>query len=169
MAELPLLAVKVDTWERLVFINLDTAAMPLADYLEEMPHDIAWNRLGDFRCYATLTIEVDANWKTIADGFSETYHIQTLHPELHRCMDDVYAPQAIWGHTGKSEQLYGVPARNIKEQLTDAEVWNAYVCTQGALMGVAEDTPFPGSARPASGADVIAERTKAFAAERVSI
>ena len=57
-----------------------------------------------------MTIEVDANWKTIADGFSETYHIQTLHPELHRCMDDVYAPQTIWGHTGKSEQLYGVPS-----------------------------------------------------------
>ena len=110
LAELPLFAVRVDTWERLVFVNLDTDAIPLRDYLEAVPHDIAWNRLGDFRCYATMTIEVDANWKTIADGFSETYHIQTLHPELHRCMDDVYAPQTIWGHTGKSEQLYGVPS-----------------------------------------------------------
>ena len=109
-----------------------------------MPDDIAWNRLGDFRCYATMTIEVDANWKTIADGFSETYHIQTLHPELHRCMDDVYAPQVIWGHTGKSEQLYGVPSPSIKESLTDAEVWDAYVSTQGALMGVAEGDAVPG-------------------------
>ena len=166
MAELPLLAVNVDTWERLVFVNLDTAAIPLADYLEQTPHDIAWNRLGDFRCYATLTIEVDANWKTITDGFSETYHIQTLHPELHRCMDDVFAPQTIWGHTGKSEQVYGIASPNIKEPLTDAEVWNAYVCTQGALMGVAEDAPFPGSPVGQSVADVIADRTKAFASER---
>ena len=110
MSDFPLFAVRVDVWERLVFVNLDVDAMPLADYLEAMPDDIAWCRLGDFRCYATMTIEVDANWKTIADGFSETYHIQTLHPELHRCMDDVYAPQTIWGHTGKSEQLYGVPS-----------------------------------------------------------
>ena len=151
MADLPLLAVRVETWERLVFVNLDADAIPLRDYLEAMPDDIAWNRLGEFRCYATMTIEVDANWKTIADGFSETYHIQTLHPELHRCMDDVYAPQVIWGHTGKSEQLYGVPSPSIKEQLTDAEVWDAYVCTQGALMGVAEGTPFPADQRgPAS-------------------
>ena len=116
MADLPLLPVRVETWERLVFVNLDAEATPLRDYLEAMPDDIAWNRLGEFRCYATMTIEVDANWKTIADGFSETYHIQTLHPELHRCMDDVYAPQVIWGHTGKSEQLYGVPSPSIKER-----------------------------------------------------
>src|SRR6185312_13621269 len=133
-----------------------------------VPEDIAWCSLGDFRCYATITVEVDANWKTIADGYSETYHIQTLHPELHRCMDDVYAPQVIWGHTGKSEQLYGLQSPQIKEQLTDSEVWDAYVTTQGALMGVAEDAPFPADRqRPGqSVADVIAEHTKAFATGR---
>jgi len=168
MAEFPLIAVNVDMWERLVFINFDTAAMPLSDYLEAVPHDIAWNRLGEFRCYATMTIEIDANWKTIADGFSETYHIQTLHPELHRCMDDVHAPPTIWGHTGKSEQLYGVPSPTIKEEMTAAEVWDAYVSTQGALMGVAEDAPFlVDRCQPdQSAADVIADRTRAFAAGR---
>lgn len=167
MSELPLLEVKVDTWERLVFVNLDVNALPLIDFLEAVPHDIAWCGLGDFRCYATLTIEVDANWKTIADGYSETYHVQTLHPELHRCMDDVYAPQVIWGHTGKSEQLYGVPSPDLKQTLADADVWDAYVRTQGALMGVAEGTPFPRDEQPRrSVADVIAERTRAFAAAR---
>ncbi|MGZ8813634.1 MAG: aromatic ring-hydroxylating oxygenase subunit alpha [Mycobacterium sp.] len=166
LTDFPLLPVRVDTWERLVFVNLDADAIGLRGYLEAMPDDIAWNRLGEFRCYATMTIEVDANWKTIADGFSETYHIQTLHPELHRCMDDVYAPQVIWGHTGKSEQLYGVPSPSIKETLTDAEVWDAYVCTQGALMGVEEGTPFPSDQRGQSAADVIAARTKTFADSR---
>lgn len=166
LSDFPLLGVRVDTWERLVFVNLDADAIPLRDYLEAMPDDIAWNRLGDFRCYATMTIEVDANWKTIADGFSETYHIQTLHPELHRCMDDVYAPQVIWGHTGKSEQLYGVPSPAIKESVTDAEVWDAYVTTQGALMGVEEGTSFPRDQHGQSAADVIAARTKTFADSR---
>jgi choline monooxygenase len=168
MGDHPLIAVRVEVWERLVFVNLDIDAMPLADYLEAVPADIAWCGLGDFRCYATMTIEVDANWKTIADGFSETYHIQTLHPELHRCMDDVFAPQVIWGHTGKSEQIYGVPSPQLKESLDDADVWAAYAATQGALMGVAEDTPFPADERlpGQSVADMIAERTKAFAAGR---
>jgi hypothetical protein len=69
----------------------------------------------------------------------------------------------IWGRTGKSEQLYGLPSPNLKHALTDAEVWDAYVCTQGALMGVAEGTPFPGGAPVL---DVIADRIKEFAAGR---
>lgn len=168
MSEFPLAAVQVDTWERLVFVNLDPDAMPLADYLEAVPGDIAWCGLGDFRCYATMTIDVDANWKTIADGYSETYHVQTLHPELHRCMDDVYAPQQIWGHTGKSESLYGVPSPRLAGSLSDEEVWDAYVYTQGALMGLAEGTPFPRDRQSPgqSVADVIATQIKEFAAGR---
>ncbi|MBO0676195.1 aromatic ring-hydroxylating dioxygenase subunit alpha [Mycolicibacterium sp. S2-37] len=168
MGDFPLLPVKVETWERMVFVNLDSSAMPLFDYLGAMVDDIAWNRLGDFRCYATVTVDVDANWKTIADGFSETYHIQTLHPELHRCMDDVFAPQVIWEHSGKSEQLYGLPSPDLKEELDEAAVWDAYVRTQGALMGVAEGTPFPAdhTVSGVSVAEVIANRTRAYAAER---
>lgn len=168
MSEFPLAPVQVDTWERFVFVNLDPAAMPLADYLKAVPGDIAWCGLGDFRCYATMTIDVEANWKTIADGYSETYHVQTLHPELHRCMDDVYAPQTIWGHTGKSESLYGVPSPRLSGALSDDEVWDAYVYTQGALMGVAEGTPFPSDRRSPgqSVADVIASQIREFAAGR---
>ncbi len=163
MEDFPLIAASVEVWAGLVFVNLDADAMSLADYLEALPADISWNRLEDFHCYATMTIEVDANWKTIADGYSETYHIQTLHPELHRCMDDVYAPQQIWGHTGKSEQFYGVPSPHMKEPIADDDVWHAYVTTQGMLMGVEEGTPYPGGD---SVPDVIAARTREFAASR---
>ncbi|MHC9293169.1 aromatic ring-hydroxylating oxygenase subunit alpha [Mycobacterium sp. LTG2003] len=167
MSDFPLIAAKVDTWERLVFVNLDAGAIPLLEYLEAVPRDIAWCGLDDFRCYATMTIDVDANWKTIADGYSETYHVQTLHPELHRCMDDVYAPQSIWGRTGKSESMYGVPSPQLKDALTDEEVWAAYVSTQGALMGLEDGTPFPPETQPGqSVADVIADRIREFAAGR---
>lgn len=125
-------------------------------------------RLRDFRCYATLTVEVDANWKTIADGSSETYHIQTLHPELLRCVDDIHAPQQIWGHTGKSDQPYGVQSPRFEGALSDEEVWDACVYTQGALMGAAEGTPFPADERRPGQTiqDLIAARTRSFAAER---
>ena len=168
LADFPLLAARVDTWERMVFVNLDLEAMPLADYLEAVPGDIAWAGLGDFRCQAAVTIEIAANWKTIADGFSETYHIQTLHPELLRCVDDIHAPQEIWGHAGKSDQPYGVASPRFRGSLSDAEVWDAYVDTQGLLMGAEAGTPYP-AAEAADGKsvpDLIADRTRAFAAER---
>lgn len=168
MSDFPLIPARVESWAGLVFVNLDTGAMPLIEYLEALPDDIAWCRLEDFRCYATLTVEVDANWKTIADGYSETYHIQTLHPELLRCVDDIHAPQQIWGHTGKSHQPYGVQSPRFDGALSDEEVWDAYVYTQGALMGAAEGTPFPADERRPGEtvADLIAERTRAFAASR---
>ena len=37
MAEFPLIAVRVEVWERLVFVNLDVDAMPLPDFLEASP------------------------------------------------------------------------------------------------------------------------------------
>ena len=168
MSDFPLLPARVDSWEGLVFVNLDLDAMPLLDYLEAVPDDIAWCHLDDFRCYATLTVDVDANWKTIADGYSETYHIQTLHPELLRCVDDIHAPQQIWGHTGKSDQPYGVQSPRFEGMLSDEEVWDAYVYTQGALMGAAEGTPFPAAQRQPGQtvADLIAVRTREFAASR---
>lgn len=168
LSDFPLIPARVETWAGLVFVNLDPSAMPLTEYLEEVPDDIAWCRLEDFRCYATLTVDVDANWKTIADGYSETYHIQTLHPELLRCVDDIHAPQQIWGHTGKSDQPYGVPSPRLGGALSDEEVWDAYVSTQGALMGAAEGTPFPADERRPGQtvAELIAERTRAFAAGR---
>lgn len=41
MSEFSLIAAKVDTWERLVFVNLDVGAIRLNDFLEAVPHDIA--------------------------------------------------------------------------------------------------------------------------------
>ncbi|QUR65828.1 aromatic ring-hydroxylating oxygenase subunit alpha [Mycobacterium spongiae] len=168
LSDFPLFPVRVETWAGLVFVNLDVNAMPLIEYLEAVPDDIAWCNLDEFRCYATLTVAVDANWKTIADGYSETYHIATLHPELLRCVDDIHAPQQIWGHTGKSDQPYGVPSPRFNGTLTDEEVWNAYVDTQGALMGANKGAPFPADERQAGQtvADMIAARTREFAAGR---
>lgn len=168
LSDFPLLGARVETWAGMVFVNLDPDAMPLMEYLEAVPDDIAWCNLQDFRCYATLTVEVEANWKTVADGYSETYHIQTLHPELLRCVDDVHAPQQLWGHTGKSDQPYGVPSPRFDGALRDDEVWDAYVQTQGALMGAVEGTPFPVDERlPGQTVqDLIAHRTRAFAANR---
>jgi choline monooxygenase len=105
-----LFPVQVDTWGPLVFINGDLQAESLADYLEVVPDDIAWARPQDYECQTAVSIAVEANWKVVAEGFSETYHVQGIHREFLPTIDDVHAPQIIWDKHGVSYQRYGVPS-----------------------------------------------------------
>src|SRR5581483_5630766 len=164
--DFPLLEAKVDTWGRVVFVNLDLGAMPLADYLEEVPHDIEWIGFDNYRCETVVTVPVEANWKVVADGFSETYHVQGLHREMIASMDDIDAPQQVWGHTSKSSQPYGVASPRFRNGLDDQTIWESFIVTQGGRMGVEEVCPMPDLAPGQTLQDLIAGGIKRVQAER---
>ena len=164
--DFPLFAASVDTWGPLVFVNLDPDAMPLAEYLEGVPADLAWMGFDDFRGEVIVTMPVAANWKVVADGFSETYHVQGLHREMIASMDDIDAPQRVWGHTSKSSQRYGVPSPRFRDGLDDQTVWDSFVITQGMRMGVTDVGPVPPLADGETLSDAIAARIRATAAEK---
>jgi hypothetical protein len=124
-----------------VFVNPDPEAMPLAEYLEAVPDDLAWLGLDDFRGNAVVTVPVTANWKVVADGFSETVSRAGLHREMIGSMDDIDAPQQVWGHTSKSAQHYGVPSPRFRGGLDDQTVWDSFIITQGGRMGITEPCP----------------------------
>ena len=158
--DFPLLAAQVDTWGRIVFVNLDLGAMPLAEYLEAVPDDIAWVGFDNYRCETVVTVPVEANWKVVSDGFSETYHVQGLHREMIASMDDIDAPQEVWGHTSKSSQPYGVASPRFRKGLDDQTVWESFIVTQGGRMGVDEVCPMPDLAPGQTLQDVIADGIK---------
>lgn len=159
--DLPLVPARVDTWGPLVFVNLDVDAEPLDDYLGGMTDDIAWLGVEDFRCVAMVDTPVEANWKVVVDGFSETYHIQGLHPEMLASIDDVETPQRVWGHTSASWQDYAVPSPRLRGPVADQAVWDSFVATQGARMGVEEPCPVPPLADGQTVRDLVAERIRA--------
>lgn len=167
-ASLALSPVKVDTFGPLVFVNFDEAAMPLADYLEAVPGDCAWLDIDSFRCVASITTRAPANWKLVADGFSETYHVQTLHREMLGSIDDIDAPQEIWGHTGVSRQLYGVPSPRLA-RADDQTVWDSFIVTQGGRMGITEPCPAPPVPEGETMMDVIAARIRAYQREQKGV
>jgi len=162
----PLFEVRVDTWGPLVFVNLDPNAISLLDYLEAVPDDIAWIGIDDFRCSAVARVAVKANWKVVNDGFSETYHVQGLHSEMIASMDDIDAPQQVWGHTSKSEQSYAIPSRRFRNGLSDQEVWDSFIITQGARMGIEQPCPVPALAPGETVADAVATRIRALQADK---
>ena len=133
--ELGLLAVRVDTWGPLVFVNLDPDAEPLAEFLGAVPDDCAWARIDEFRCVAAVSIAARCNWKTLIDGFSETYHVQGVHREMLAMCDDVNGPQRVWERHGKLLQSYGLPSPRLHDRPSDQRVWEAFVEVMGVRVG----------------------------------
>jgi glycine betaine catabolism A len=82
----PLKPVQLGTWGGFVFVNLDPQAPPLAQWLAGMP-DLARYRLADMRRAHRIDYEIDANWKIVAENYSECYHCPLVHPQLHRISD----------------------------------------------------------------------------------
>jgi phenylpropionate dioxygenase-like ring-hydroxylating dioxygenase large terminal subunit len=162
--DLPLIAASVDTWGPMVFVNPQADAEPLHDFLAPVPAESAWAHLDDFRGKALLSIPVKANWKTIIDGFSETYHVQGIHPEMLRMVDDVNSPQVIWERHGRLTQPYGVASPRIRGGATDQEIWEGFVEVMGGRVGIHDgDDPGACPAVPEGSTlrDVLAEMIRA--------
>lgn len=79
-----LASVALDTWQGFIFLNLDVGAAPLADQLGDLVEH--WSRF-DFstlRRAHRVEYDVRANWKFIAENYSECYHCPGVHPQLNK-------------------------------------------------------------------------------------
>ncbi|HET7169187.1 MAG TPA: aromatic ring-hydroxylating dioxygenase subunit alpha [Candidatus Limnocylindrales bacterium] len=83
-ADYGLAAVRLDTWQGFIFLNLDPGATSLRDQLGDLVEQ--WTRF-DFttlRRAKRIEYEVAANWKFIAENYSECYHCPGVHPQLNK-------------------------------------------------------------------------------------
>jgi phenylpropionate dioxygenase-like ring-hydroxylating dioxygenase large terminal subunit len=164
--QLGLTPVRVETWGPLVFLNLDTDAAPLAEWLEGVPGDLAWCPLDEYRCDALVVSSMPANWKVVAEGFSETYHIQGIHREMLGHIDDVHATQRLWGRHGASYQRYGVPSPRLGRDVPDETVWDTWMQNMGSRLGLGAGSPMPEVPEGRTVQDVIAQGIVAHNAAR---
>jgi phenylpropionate dioxygenase-like ring-hydroxylating dioxygenase large terminal subunit len=74
--------VAVDTWGGWIWINLDPGCAPLRDYLGPVPDMLDPFGLQNMRPRWRKWIVFECNWKVALEAFSETYHVQTTHPEF---------------------------------------------------------------------------------------
>jgi choline monooxygenase len=156
--------VQVGAWGPLVFVNMDPSAGPLDAFLEGVPADIEWVGINDFHCTYNIAVPLPCNWKTLIDGFSETYHVQGIHREMLPMVDDVNSPQRLWDLHGKLEQPYGLPSPRLRERPNDQAVWEAFIAVMGTRIGeptVANAGPVPEVPTGGSLRSVFAERVRA--------
>lgn len=84
---LDLKPVQVAQWGNLVFVNLDAAAAPLAEFLASLAADVAHLHLERLVFHVRRSYAVAANWKTYVDNYLEGYHVPVVHPGLTREID----------------------------------------------------------------------------------
>lgn len=82
-----LVAVRVDTWQGQVFVNLDPAAAPLTHVMAGIGERFAPVRLDAMTFVKRIDYEVACNWKVYVDNFLEGYHVPYVHPELMKLYD----------------------------------------------------------------------------------
>ena len=83
-----------------MFVSLDPDATPLQEWLGDLVPHLDRFDFGDLRVAHTETYEVDANWKFIAENYSECYHCPGIHPQLNKLtpydLGGDFAPDGPW-------------------------------------------------------------------------
>jgi nitrite reductase/ring-hydroxylating ferredoxin subunit len=91
----PLKAIRCETWQGFVFVNLDADAEPLADFMRPLDADLADELSGpDLRLAFRRTEVTKCNWKIAQEAFLEAYHVPVIHPRTAALVLD-YAATAI--------------------------------------------------------------------------
>jgi Rieske 2Fe-2S family protein len=98
----PLFQVRAEPWGGFVFIHLGKDAMPLAAALGERIERYRRYRFGELRIGKRIVLDVNANWKLLAENFSECFHCPPVHPEFCRIVT-AYQDAGAWGLRGTPE------------------------------------------------------------------
>ncbi len=83
-----LVPVKVETWEKFVFANLDPEAPSLSGFLAGLVKRVAPLGLCKLRYFTTKTYDIRCNWKVFVDNYLDGgYHVPHLHKGLNSVLD----------------------------------------------------------------------------------
>jgi len=101
----------VAAWGGFVFVNLAPDAPPLD--VGELEAQFKRYRFGELRIGKRIVADVQANWKLLAENFSECFHCPPVHPELCRVVT-AYRDAGAWGLRGaESTPEFAEEARTL--------------------------------------------------------
>jgi len=140
---LGLKSVKVDEWQGAIFVSLDPNAPPLTTWLNDhysRPLELEKFALSKLKNARTTIDEVEANWKVLAENYSECLHCAVVHPELvdlvpvYKTGKTIQEDRSDWGvslSTGATSLSFkkdeNLPLLPSMDDLDDYSVFGAYV------------------------------------------
>jgi len=78
---------RLETWEKFIFVNFDPKAEPLSAYLGDIPQQARGFQFEGLHLVERRDYVIDCNWKVYVDNYLEGYHIPIAHPGLMREID----------------------------------------------------------------------------------
>jgi choline monooxygenase len=78
---------RVETWEQFIFVNFEPQAVPLTEYLGQIPTQSRGFEFAGLEFAERRDYVIDCNWKVYVDNYLEGYHIPIAHPSLMREID----------------------------------------------------------------------------------
>jgi phenylpropionate dioxygenase-like ring-hydroxylating dioxygenase large terminal subunit len=97
-SELGLIEVPVECFAGFIFLNPDRKTGPLSEFLGEIVDLLGPYRLDEMVPVGLNVREaINCNWKVVMDAFQEGYHVQAVHPELVKAMDESQERYGFFG------------------------------------------------------------------------
>jgi len=100
--DFPLLEVAAASWGGFVFVHLGRDPAPLADVIGHRAERYHRYGFAGLRIGKRIVLDVAANWKLLAENFSECFHCPPVHPEFCRIVT-AYQEAGAWGLRGGVE------------------------------------------------------------------
>jgi choline monooxygenase len=83
-----LVPINVEIWEQFLFVNLDPAAPPLANFLGSLARRVAPLGLRQLHYFTSTSYDIACNWKVFVDNYLDGgYHVPHLHKGLKSVLD----------------------------------------------------------------------------------
>lgn len=87
--------VRVDTWGGFVWYSMSNDSPGLHEFLEPFPRLFQGYPMEDLIRVYQVKIDMRSNWKFAPDNFSESYHVQTAHPQVPAFIDQDYTKARV--------------------------------------------------------------------------
>jgi choline monooxygenase len=111
-----LVPVRVATWEKFAFVNLEAESGSLEDFLGGLMKRVAPLRLASLHFFERRSYELNCNWKVYVDNFLDGgYHVPYLHKGLNSVLD--YA-----NYTIENEDRFCLQSSPVETSSANADV-----------------------------------------------
>lgn len=111
-----LVPIRMATWEKFVFVNLDSKAAPLEDFLGGLVERVKPLGFGGLHFFERRNYELKCNWKVYVDNFLDGgYHVPHMHKGLNSALEYV-------NYTIENQDRFCVQSSPVKASNEDKDV-----------------------------------------------